>query len=230
MRAIPKQMVDALDERAGPAVAGGPGRQAGGRDPRRGVPAPGGRLSRRRDRGRRTLATGRPTNYAGPMTSPSPERPEAAGHRCGSATVELAVTGMHCGSCSALIEESLAEQPGVIGGVGRPRLGPGHGRLRPVAASIPTGCAADRRRSRLLGHTGRLGRAGADAHRAHGGHRLPSSRTSPRWPPPSSSWAACTAAPAPPGSSGPWAGSRPWPAPRSTWPPPAPSSPTTRAR
>lgn len=30
------------------------------------------------------------------------------------ATVQLAVTGMHCGSCSALIEETLAEQAGVV--------------------------------------------------------------------------------------------------------------------
>jgi Cu+-exporting ATPase len=28
-------------------------------------------------------------------------------------TVELAVTGMHCDSCAALIEEVLAEQPGL---------------------------------------------------------------------------------------------------------------------
>jgi Cu+-exporting ATPase len=28
-------------------------------------------------------------------------------------TTELAVEGMHCGSCSALIEETLAEQAGV---------------------------------------------------------------------------------------------------------------------
>ncbi len=30
-----------------------------------------------------------------------------------SVTVELALTGMHCGSCVALIEEVLADQPGV---------------------------------------------------------------------------------------------------------------------
>jgi copper chaperone CopZ len=29
------------------------------------------------------------------------------------ARVEFVVEGMHCGSCSALIEETLAEQPGV---------------------------------------------------------------------------------------------------------------------
>ncbi len=29
-------------------------------------------------------------------------------------TVELAVTGMHCASCASLIEEVLAEQPGLL--------------------------------------------------------------------------------------------------------------------
>ena len=29
-------------------------------------------------------------------------------------TVELAVTGMHCESCAALIEEVLSEQPGLL--------------------------------------------------------------------------------------------------------------------
>jgi copper chaperone CopZ len=29
-------------------------------------------------------------------------------------TVELAVTGMHCESCAALIEETLADQPGLL--------------------------------------------------------------------------------------------------------------------
>jgi len=28
--------------------------------------------------------------------------------------IELAITGMHCGSCSALVQEVLAEQAGVI--------------------------------------------------------------------------------------------------------------------
>jgi copper chaperone CopZ len=31
----------------------------------------------------------------------------------GELTTELAVTGMHCGSCSALIQESLADTTGV---------------------------------------------------------------------------------------------------------------------
>jgi P-type Cu+ transporter len=29
-------------------------------------------------------------------------------------TVELAVTGMHCESCASLIQEVLAEQPGLV--------------------------------------------------------------------------------------------------------------------
>ncbi|HXZ62983.1 MAG TPA: heavy metal-associated domain-containing protein [Acidimicrobiales bacterium] len=29
-------------------------------------------------------------------------------------TVELSVTGMHCASCASLIEEVLAEQPGLV--------------------------------------------------------------------------------------------------------------------
>jgi P-type Cu+ transporter len=29
-------------------------------------------------------------------------------------TVELSVTGMHCASCAALIEEVLGEQPGLL--------------------------------------------------------------------------------------------------------------------
>jgi P-type Cu+ transporter len=29
-------------------------------------------------------------------------------------TVELTVTGMHCASCASLIEEVLAEQPGLL--------------------------------------------------------------------------------------------------------------------
>ena len=40
------------------------------------------------------------------MTSPDPTTP-------GNAVVHLSVEGMHCGSCSALIEETLADQAGV---------------------------------------------------------------------------------------------------------------------
>ena len=29
-------------------------------------------------------------------------------------TASLSIEGMHCGSCSALIEETLSEQPGVL--------------------------------------------------------------------------------------------------------------------
>ena len=32
----------------------------------------------------------------------------------GPLTATLSIEGMHCGSCSALIEETLAEQPGVL--------------------------------------------------------------------------------------------------------------------
>jgi Cu+-exporting ATPase len=38
---------------------------------------------------------------------------QPAGHASSPATIEFAVEGMHCGSCVALIEEVLAEQPGV---------------------------------------------------------------------------------------------------------------------
>ena len=43
--------------------------------------------------------------------SASPDAPSPAG--AGTAVVHLAVDGMHCGSCSALIEETLADQAGV---------------------------------------------------------------------------------------------------------------------
>ena len=55
-------------------------------------------------------------NYAYGVTSPSPAPdPSSPGTAAsGELTAELAVTGMHCGSCSALIEESLSETTGVI--------------------------------------------------------------------------------------------------------------------
>jgi Cu+-exporting ATPase len=34
-----------------------------------------------------------------------------------TATVELAITGMHCGSCVELIQETLTETPGVTSAV-----------------------------------------------------------------------------------------------------------------
>jgi copper chaperone CopZ len=46
------------------------------------------------------------------VTSPSPQGSETAA-TAGGTTVELTVTGMHCSSCSALIEESLGELPAV---------------------------------------------------------------------------------------------------------------------
>jgi copper chaperone CopZ len=47
------------------------------------------------------------------VTSPSSERPGTAVGAGDGTTIELTVTGMHCGSCSALIEEELAEHPAV---------------------------------------------------------------------------------------------------------------------
>jgi copper chaperone CopZ len=48
-----------------------------------------------------------------PSPSPSPQGSESAVSAGGGSTIELTVTGMHCGSCSALIEESLGEHPAV---------------------------------------------------------------------------------------------------------------------
>lgn len=56
--------------------------------------------------------------YAACMTSaasdPPVNSPAGSAHR---SVVELAVTGMHCDSCVALIEEMLAEQAGVASAV-----------------------------------------------------------------------------------------------------------------
>ena len=53
-------------------------------------------------------------NYDVPVTSSLPQTPsESSGPQAGLATIELVVEGMHCGSCVALIQESLAEQAGV---------------------------------------------------------------------------------------------------------------------
>ncbi len=50
------------------------------------------------------------------MTSPAPAPtpPESADQGSTVATAQLAVAGMHCASCVALIQESLAERTGVI--------------------------------------------------------------------------------------------------------------------
>ncbi|HEY4928492.1 MAG TPA: heavy metal-associated domain-containing protein [Acidimicrobiales bacterium] len=45
------------------------------------------------------------------MTSPENQAPVG---QAGVTTVHLSIEGMHCGSCSALIEETLIEQPGVL--------------------------------------------------------------------------------------------------------------------
>jgi copper chaperone CopZ len=47
------------------------------------------------------------------VTSPSSEPSGTTVGAGDGATIELDVTGMHCGSCSALIEESLGELPAV---------------------------------------------------------------------------------------------------------------------
>ena len=50
------------------------------------------------------------------MNAPVPQpadAPSTAGPSSGSTTVELAVEGMHCASCAALIEEVLGEVPAV---------------------------------------------------------------------------------------------------------------------
>ncbi|GEM_PF-3165946 len=47
-------------------------------------------------------------NYAGRVTVDG-----SGGLGDEGATVELAVTGMHCQSCASLIEETLLEEPGV---------------------------------------------------------------------------------------------------------------------
>ncbi|MGD0393389.1 MAG: heavy-metal-associated domain-containing protein [Acidimicrobiales bacterium] len=51
------------------------------------------------------------------MTSPSPwtspQEPADPGTSA-TTTTELAVVGMHCGSCVALVEEALIERSGVI--------------------------------------------------------------------------------------------------------------------
>jgi len=50
------------------------------------------------------------------MTTPSPRTPpeEPADPLTVATTTELAVVGMHCGSCVALVEEALIERSGVV--------------------------------------------------------------------------------------------------------------------
>lgn len=49
------------------------------------------------------MTAGEPTTTTDPV-----------GGATGVVTAELAISGMHCGSCSALIEETLVELPGVV--------------------------------------------------------------------------------------------------------------------
>ena len=53
--------------------------------------------------------------YAGRVSSapPSSESPSPDPGGAGSATVRFAVEGMHCASCTTLVEESLVDQAGV---------------------------------------------------------------------------------------------------------------------
>jgi len=48
-----------------------------------------------------------------PAPSPSPRLPDAPDGAASTAVVELTVEGMHCGSCSSLVQETLSERPGV---------------------------------------------------------------------------------------------------------------------
>jgi copper chaperone CopZ len=55
-------------------------------------------------------------NYAGAVSTSSDSRPRGPSSVAGTthrAIAELAVAGMHCESCAALIEEVLVEQDGV---------------------------------------------------------------------------------------------------------------------
>ncbi len=74
------------------------------------------------DRDRRVVSsdahsTG-PENYAGTVSATragTPEPTDPAPSDDAVTTVELAVGGMHCGACVALIEETLTERSGVRG-------------------------------------------------------------------------------------------------------------------
>jgi Cu+-exporting ATPase len=72
------------------------------------------------------------------MPVPEPTTPSAAG----AATVELAVTGMHCASCAALIEETLAERSGVAGAAVDLDAGRARVAFDPTAVTVEELCAA----------------------------------------------------------------------------------------
>jgi len=48
-----------------------------------------------------------------PSPASTPRDPGAPGPSAAVARVELSVGGMHCGSCSALVTETLSDRPGV---------------------------------------------------------------------------------------------------------------------
>lgn len=54
---------------------------------------------------------------------------------------ELEIRGMHCGSCVALIEETLAEEPAVERAQVDLEAGRAHVRFDPARASIESLCA-----------------------------------------------------------------------------------------
>jgi copper chaperone CopZ len=65
-----------------------------------------------------------------------------AGGPAGLATAELGITGMHCASCSALIEETLLEDLGVAGATVDLEAGRATVTYDPAQFSVADLCAA----------------------------------------------------------------------------------------
>ena len=65
-------------------------------------------------------------------------------HPCsaGPLTVRLALTGMHCGSCAALIEEILSDQPGVTDAAVRFEAAEARVTFDPAKVAIDDLCAS----------------------------------------------------------------------------------------